>query len=192
VVARWEQSELTRAEFCAKEKLKPHNLSWWRRQIKLRDTEEKKRGKAKKVDDKDVRESYWRRMMDRFEASGLDKYKFCEGEGIRPQAFSWWRGELERRDWKNGAGSRPVEQIIAPFVPLTVSEPTRTKQSSDRGPRPIAEIDILTGTVRIFDSADSHSIAVLLRALKELSGDWNGKHNEDISLHRRHGYAQEF
>lgn len=56
-IRRHERSDLTIGQFCAREDLVPHQLSWWRRELKRRDAEagrvngkrKAKRNKSSKV-----------------------------------------------------------------------------------------------------------------------------------------------
>lgn len=45
-----------------------------------------------------AKERYWRRMMRRFEASGLGPRRFCEREGVSEHRLHWWRRTLRQRD----------------------------------------------------------------------------------------------
>ncbi len=74
------------------------------------------------------RETHWRRIIERWKASGLPKTTFCEREGVAHSAFHWWLGELCRRDGKP-LRRRPPKKVKAPapsprprpgFVPVRV------------------------------------------------------------------------
>jgi hypothetical protein len=192
-IRRQVASGLSQSEFCKRENLNPNNLSWWKREIANRDANEEWSQVALPQNPVAAeKESYWRKMLARFEGSCLDKSEFCSREGIKPGAFSWWRGELERRDGKSGrslaAEDKAPESL---FVPLSV-----TKEAADgrngEAPQPIAEIEILTGTMRIFDTTSGDALVKLLRALKESIDDRYYQYNANISLYSRHGHAQEF
>lgn len=165
VLARFAESGLTQAGFCKQEGLNTSNLSWWKREVASRDIavrNTRKTLRRKQYDDPKV--MYWRTTIARFNSSGLSKDDFCAREGIKAQAFSWWRGELSRRDSeKRQAVALPLVTPGEMFVPLRLAE---------REPvQPVAlvfgEVDILSGTVRIFDTATVEPLAALVRALKE-------------------------
>lgn len=70
------------------------------------------------------RETYWRRLVDRWKASGLPKTTFCEREGISDASLHWWLGQLARRDGQRRGSAPPkAKQIRAKrtaFVPVQV------------------------------------------------------------------------
>jgi hypothetical protein len=44
-----------------------------------------------------AKERYWRGVIRRFEASGLEIRRFCQREGLSEHRFYWWRRTLRRR-----------------------------------------------------------------------------------------------
>jgi hypothetical protein len=78
------------------------------------------------------RETYWRRIIERWKASGLPKTTFCSREGVGHSAFYWWLEELDRRDGKPKTPRTARRKLAVPkrrgFVPVTVvtsKPPTR-------------------------------------------------------------------
>lgn len=72
------------------------------------------------------RETYWRRLIERWRASGQPKSTFCEREGVSDASLHWWLRQIARRDGRphpKGAPARisakknPARQG---FVPLRV------------------------------------------------------------------------
>jgi hypothetical protein len=45
-----------------------------------------------------AKEQYWRRVIRRFEASGLGVRRFCEREGLSEHRLHWWRRRLREHD----------------------------------------------------------------------------------------------
>lgn len=171
VLTRFRGSGLTQVEFCRREGLNPGNLSWWKRQIGTRD--EKSRPGSRdggKSNSRQTKQAYWRDIIVRFNNSGLSKDDFCAHENIKPQAFVWWRGELSRRDnEKRQAVAHSLESELGAFVPLGVMQsPVATRKSGER--QAVAEIDIFTGVVNVFDTATTEAWAALLRAAREVGG----------------------
>ena len=52
-----------------------------------------------------AKERYWRRVIRRFEASGLGVRRFCEREELSEHRLHWWRRTLRHRD--QGQAQRP-------------------------------------------------------------------------------------
>lgn len=164
-LARYKASGLSQVDFCKQENLNPGKFSWWKREIKLRDAESKSlQGNA----DKHGSEAYWRRIVAKFNRSGLSKDDFCAKESIKPQAFVWWRGELGRRDAaKISDVARPLAAASELFVPIRTPAQFHYTPANDE-PKAIAELDLRNQTLRIFDNVTSSSLALLLNVLKEL------------------------
>jgi len=162
VLQRCEESGLSQAEFCKRENLNPNNLSHWKREITLRDAR-RISSKAKREPSMDSRLNYWRSVVADFNISGLSKDDFCKREKIKPAAFTWWRAELIRKDTTKRSDVAPPVDI---FLPLSVSAELKTGSALNRR-QPIAEIDLVSGTVRLFDSANKETLVTLFRALRE-------------------------
>lgn len=56
-----------------------------------------------------AKERYWRRMIRRWEASGLGARRFCEREGLSEHRLHWWRRTLRQRDQGEARRSRGTE-----------------------------------------------------------------------------------
>ncbi|MBV8176545.1 MAG: hypothetical protein JO151_18545 [Verrucomicrobia bacterium] len=112
-----------------------------------------------------VKEKFWRKAISRQLASGLSQNAFCANEGLNPTNFSWWKREIARRD----AAEEPAEghaegqDLFVPVVPVQGLSP------DPNGAKPIAEIDLSDGRVRIFAGIDRHSLHEIIAALKEVS-----------------------
>ena len=168
VLARFAESGLTQAAFCKQEGLHASAFSWWKRTIAEREAvalEVERAFRRKHTDE--PKETYWRKTVSRFKRSGLGKEEFCEKEGIKGQAFCYWRAELERRDGAKLRGiAKPLVTSASMFLPVQVTQPEPVR-SVAKSPQWIAEIDILCGTVRIFDTATTEALTALFKALKE-------------------------
>ena len=51
-----------------------------------------------------VKERYWRKLIRRFESSGLGARRFCDKVGVPQHRFHWWRRRLRWRDHREAAG----------------------------------------------------------------------------------------
>jgi hypothetical protein len=45
-----------------------------------------------------TKEEFWRKVLARFERSGLSQIEFCTQEGLNPANLSWWKREIAKRD----------------------------------------------------------------------------------------------
>lgn len=166
VLSRCEQSGLSQLEFCKREKLNPNSLAYWKREIALRDA---KRTSSKRHRQKNNsnRLSEWRSIIAAFSTSGLSRDEFCAREKLKPAAFRWWYSEVKRRD---GEKCTTAPGQLQTFMPLTVQPEFKSRPSS-ASPSAVAEIDILAGTVRVFESVGMETLITLFKALKESSHD---------------------
>jgi hypothetical protein len=195
-LARLEESRLTQVEFCKRERLNPNNLAWWKREIAIRDAAAgKEAGKAIRKNHNESQHAYWRAVLSKFDSSGLSKDDFCAQEGIKPGAFCWWRGELERcgtrkkPDYAEIGGSTASPEV---FVPLSIAESSHPAAAVEQEPLVIAEVDVQTGRISIFDTATDSSLLTLLRAIRGVTNDRQHEQRPNLSVYSRHGYAQEF
>lgn len=165
-IDRWSESGLSQIEFCKREGLNASNLCWWKRALAARDSAPAQNGIEFEQDpDDEQKENYWREMVARFRTSGLSKDVFCKKEDIKAQAFCWWRGEISRRDSGRKRTASPAPLPTARmFVPLKTAESPAILLAST--PKVVAEIDILQGTVQIFDNAATQTIAMLFAAIR--------------------------
>jgi hypothetical protein len=163
---RFAESGLTQAEFCRQESINISNICWWKREIAARDAQDKKDNTKKHEGEQ--RLVYWRKMVAKFNTSGLSKDDFCTREGIKPSAFCWWRAELIRRNTKKSQEfARPLQAGSEIFVPLLPANPRPVRQVS-REPHAIAEIDIAIGMIRIFETDNTDNLLALLKVIREL------------------------
>lgn len=169
ILKRWSESGLSQAEFCRRNGWRESEFSRWK--IKLAKTDAQRNQSSKEVaaiSRQESKESYWRQVLARFSSSGLSIEDFCAAEGIRAASLKWWRGEITRRDSeKRRRIVRPERLQSQIFVPVRI-EGEKPAQVRVTEPRPIAEFDIVTGTVRIFETASGNSLLELLKLLKEL------------------------
>ncbi len=112
-----------------------------------------------------VKEKFWRKAIERQQASGLSQIAFCAKEGLNPNNFSWWKREIAQRD---AAGE--ITEVTANrqdlFVPVVQ---VQSENLNTDGTKPIAEIDLSEGRVRIFAGIDRHSLHEIIAALREVS-----------------------
>lgn len=168
VLADFRASGLSQTEFCKQQGVDLKKFGWWKRELTRRDAAVSTNAPVLKRN-KEGELAYWRKILTRFKTGNLSKYEFCEKEGIKPAAFSWWRGELQRRDTARSVDfARPQVSAENMFVPVQVSEP---KASRPAAPSPIAEIELSTRTVRIFQAVTTEHLLTLVRLIKELSFD---------------------
>ena len=57
------------------------------------------------------KEEYWRRVIERWQRSGLSVAAYCRREDLAACSLHWWRQELKRRDSENPA-----------FLPVQVAD----------------------------------------------------------------------
>jgi hypothetical protein len=108
--------------------------------------------------DKD-KEQFWRKAVARQQLSGLSQQAFCAHERLNANNFSWWKKEVFRRDLEKGAAAEAADL----FVPVVQVSATNGDS------RPIAEIDIARGSIRIFTGITRHDLHELLAVLREVS-----------------------
>lgn len=73
------------------------------------------------------RESYWRKMVSRWKASGLSKAEFCKDEDLSYARIIWWIRELEKRKPPRARKKAPKEKSpskipLPNFVPVQVAD----------------------------------------------------------------------
>jgi transposase len=112
----------------------------------------KKRDKAKEL--------FWRLAIGRQLECGLTQSAFCEKESLNPNAFSWWKREIARRENEQFEKNKPSKG-----QPAFVSIAQKVKTDSAK---PIAEIDLSTGLVRILSGVDRRALQEIIAALREV------------------------
>ena len=180
MLTRFAESGLSQTDFCKREGLNAGKFARWKREIRLRDEQSRK---TKNVTDKQITEIHWRRLIAKFNRSGLSKDAFCEQEGLKPQAFVWWRGEINRRDSKKQQDfAKPLAAATEKFVPLKVipvegivNLPSQESPADDevrevlRSVRrtPVAELCFGEASIRIWRGTDQDTLRMLVQILKE-------------------------
>lgn len=108
------------------------------------------------------RETHWRRLIDRWKASGLSKTAFCQREGHSAAALHWWIGELDRRDHRpprRSAGPKSAPAARTSFVPVRVVTPTPSAQ------RPI-EVLVAGRVIRVVADFDPETFRRVVHVLE--------------------------
>jgi hypothetical protein len=108
------------------------------------------------------RETHWRRLIERWKASGLTKTAFCQREGHSAAALHWWIGELARRDRRRPRRPtvpKPVTARRPSFVPVRVLAPTST------APQPI-EVLVAGQVVRVVPDFDPETFRRIIQVLE--------------------------
>ncbi|MGH6629279.1 MAG: IS66 family insertion sequence element accessory protein TnpA [Burkholderiales bacterium] len=110
------------------------------------------------------REEHWRRVLARWEQSGLTRAAFCRRDGIQESALSWWARELsERSRSRRGVrkASQPKRAQRPAFVPVRVIQAV---------PRPSASaVEVVTRgglIVRLQPDFDPATLRKVLAALE--------------------------
>jgi hypothetical protein len=97
------------------------------------------------------RESHWRRVLARWERSGLKVRAFCRAEGMNEPTFYRWRRELQRRD-----------QAKSAFLPVHLL--TDQSESPARG----TEIVLANGRcLRVGAGFDPHTLVQVVELLED-------------------------
>jgi hypothetical protein len=102
------------------------------------------------------KEQHWRRLIERWQSSGLSVRHFCERHRLAVPSFYAWRRTLQQRDRLASAS-----QTTAPvtFLPVHVTH-------DDPEPRPVFELLLANGRcLRIppdFDPAALHAVLAAL------------------------------
>jgi hypothetical protein len=108
------------------------------------------------------RETYWRRLVERWRASGQPKSVFCEREGVSDASLHWWLREIARRDGRGRArvASPATRKAGKPkFVPL------RVVTSAAPEPQPF-ELVVAGQVVRVPARFDPDALRRLIAALE--------------------------
>lgn len=109
-----------------------------------------------------VRESFWRKMFVRYEASGLTQEAFCRRHSLSIWSFRWWRGRLKGKGASSGRnGPRPgTPRSLPPFLPVRVVESARRALGA-------FEVELRGGrTVRVPGEFDPEALSRLLAVLE--------------------------
>lgn len=118
------------------------------------------------------KEVNWRNVIAKQKASGLSQSAFCEKEGLKAKLFSLWKCKLDRQSRKEKDKSTSITLPVSTrksqniFVPIAHPTDTKLIASSER---PIAELDLSGGVVRIYEGIDRHSLYEIVSALREVA-----------------------
>jgi len=110
------------------------------------------------------RETYWRRLIERWQASGQPKSTFCEREGVSDASLHWWLRQIARRDGRQRPKSAPVSSPAkkparASFVPL------RVVATAPPEPQPL-ELVVAGRIIRVPPRFDPDLLGRLIAALE--------------------------
>ena len=106
------------------------------------------------------KEQHWRRLIERWQYSGLSVRAFCERQRLAVPSFSAWRRTLQQRDRLARASQAPDSVT---FLPVHV-------QHDDPDPRPSLELVLASGRcLRIPPGFDPAALHALLAALEGAS-----------------------
>lgn len=157
-LSRFFDSGLTQTAFCEREGINANNFCWWKRELAVRDADKtSSAGNEPKI-------TFWRKLVARYKSSGLSKDEFCKREGLKEAQFRWWRAEIAKRDEQTQEVlTRSPEVIPNAFVPVTIGD-------RDASPNVIAQIDMRTGSIRVFETTNADALVAILRAFKEFIG----------------------
>ena len=105
-----------------------------------------------------VRAREMRRMLARWQRSGLTLRKFAEKRGIPASTLSWWRQVFRRAGEEEGNGAAAENAVVFAEVPKPAKVP--------RIPA-VLEIVLRSGhLVRVPEGADSDTLRRVLEALR--------------------------
>jgi hypothetical protein len=149
------------------------------------------------------KERFWRDKIERQRTSGLNRSEFCAREGVNSGTFSCWTHILQRRDEqaqeaavaarRAAAKKKWREKSKRKQEPLFVAVGPPSNGNSHQLPNnKVAEIVFPGGRIIIFVGIEIALVQAIIQALKEEASAGNNRQHEDISVHTRNGYAQEF
>ena len=100
---------------------------------------------------KNERERQWRGQLATWQRSGLSQAAYCRQQGLTQADFSWWKGEIGRRD--RSKTTTPA------FVPVRVSAPQAVPY--------VFEAALIGGRVLRFDARiDPATLNAVVRVLE--------------------------
>jgi hypothetical protein len=109
------------------------------------------------------RETHWRRVGERWKASGQSKSTFCEREGVSDASFHWWLRELARRD------RRPtrvrVQKPKAAASAKSTFLPVRLVAPAPKTREPI-EVVVMGQVIRVIPDFDPETFRRLVAVLE--------------------------
>jgi hypothetical protein len=110
------------------------------------------------------RETHWRRLVERWKASGLTKSVFCEREGISGASLHWWLRELARRNGRL-PGLRPPQKPPAKKAPRPEFVPVQVVPSLQAAVKAV-ELVVAGYVVRVVPNFDPETLRRLLELLE--------------------------
>lgn len=110
------------------------------------------------------RETHWRRLVERWKASGQPKSMFCEREGISDASLHWWLRELERRSGRR-PGFRPPQKPPAKKAPRPEFVPVQVVPSLQAAVKAV-ELVVAGYVVRVVPDFDPETLRRLLDLLE--------------------------
>jgi transposase len=124
-----------------------------------------------------VKERYWRRLLRRWQRSGLTTRAFCAKQGVSEANFHWWRRELARRDGQDlSAGKQTLGRAtVRPIVTRQASRtsaPAFLKLALDPGASTPPAIEVVLSerrSLRVRPGFDADLLRQLVRLLEEPS-----------------------
>jgi hypothetical protein len=148
------------------------------------------------------KERFWRDKVERQRTSGLSQIEFCAREGVNSGTFNCWIHILQRRD-EEERGAAAAKRAAAKkksrekskrkqeplFVPVGPPADSNNHQLPNNK---VAEFVFPGGRIIIFVGIEIALVQAIIQALKEEASAGNNRQHEDISVHTRNGYAQEF
>jgi hypothetical protein len=114
-----------------------------------------------------IKERFWRKVLERFVASGKSRNKFCAEEGLSTDLFVYWSKVIPERDAEAAASEEAavVETVPEVFVPIAVADNSNEQIGGQR--RAVAEIVFAGGSIFLFNGVDSTVLTSLFMALRE-------------------------
>ncbi len=108
-----------------------------------------------------AKESFWRKAVQRQLESGLTQAAFCDREGLSQNSLSFWKRKLAKRDLEDTEQPATTDDLFVPAGSVA--------ESVLETGRPIAEIDLHSGVVRIFAGVDRRALREIIAPLKEVT-----------------------
>jgi len=149
------------------------------------------------------KERFWRDKVERQRTSGLSQSEFCARESVNLGTFNTWINILKTRDEEAREAAVAAKRAAAKKKSKEDSKRKQEPLFVAVGPPPngnnlqlsdnkVAEIVFPGGRIIIFVGVEIALVQAIIQALKEGTSAGNNRQHEDISVHTRNGYAQEF
>jgi hypothetical protein len=109
----------------------------------------------------------WSGLVSQWRSSGETARAFCERQGLKPSTFSWWQGELGRRELEEPRRETPQKSLpVGEVAPASTFARVRVRQASTS---PASRLEVVSGSghiVRVQGAVDAVSLRALLEALE--------------------------